>query len=1087
MGTGEPLSVIRERLEVKNWLTKGLLDEIAASFPRSSDIGVGTGSRDKTCFEENCQKLFPTGRIFASNKQVEQAACRFLEAWAIHAVHDGKKIMCHYGVSSRKKRPSQVAPGLTPREMPTTRKEETKCPFRIHYSWVDYAGSNKKPGIFYRAKITTLHLAHTCQMNPQEHRIAIQKSGHLEVDVYGMKDILSLMQEKPRVSAEVLRPMMLRYISVHQGISAKFIGNFRRRVILFLVRNPDFSNLTYDQAVSLTSGRHIAAEEMTDLDDPFIRQNFSAMLRRIMAEDPATWEALTLMDDLKVSSPGFDYRVKKDVDGRPTGLMYMTAQMRYHARRYGSVLCLDAQKRQYNSSGWPYIAPVVKDNEMKVAVAAESIVTEETHEFYIWILQSMTSIEPRFQLSDIRLVFADQKITPTVLHDLGIEETCTLRGDFYHLLNEVWPDHFHPSVYPTIKKFLSAMLLSKTQEEWESAYACAGEVLVTRPRMKSALDDIYNSVEQYAGFFLRGIEGNLMMNGDVSAEQNHSGVVAYLGEGAAFAVAEQMTHLLKRQQNLDKLRRQKEDDQYVRASRYDSTYREPKYAMDDVTAKKTFSGYGFTELWTRTIKRSFYLQSEVNVDGSFSIWPTKEKRIDRTEESTVILVEGQRCVCQRRIAYSIQCEHEYIMDGGLDICKYHHRWYHRQTFDKLLPNLAAVFHSNRSLPRCNPAGIEDVQTSEPVLPLGDDDDSLDGGAIDFQEEDGDRNPPGSPIDDNDSDSDKENPRPPKMAPVGDKVTFQQLQERANELGRAVQNDQVTMITVLCNLNQMIDRVRLGRDIHIQFGTGLLDTLKENETVDTNGPRSAVFRALNNATGVKRKQSGREYHSRHRRKHRKAVTASQVVDSNDDFHLPPANVRTRACGLCRNKGHGRQNCPLVTMYGAVPLEKNNVQIRERLSRNLSIISKYEINHRPVNDERSIFTELPALKEVKGLVIHRRYLINSSLFNPRSSENLSLECTVLHSQGLEHPSYTRQLFNIDCIAAFIIRSKANLILCQLEESTSTDLPQSQPPAITELSQQSYVGLSQYSQNHGRPVLSQQSCEGLMVPFTPFDYGC
>jgi hypothetical protein len=73
------------------------------------------------------------------------------------------------------------------------------------------------------------------------------------------------------------------------------------------VRNPDFSNLTHDQAVSLTSGRHLASEEMTDLDDPFIKQNFSAMLRRIMQEDPSTWEALTLMDELKVSSPGFNY------------------------------------------------------------------------------------------------------------------------------------------------------------------------------------------------------------------------------------------------------------------------------------------------------------------------------------------------------------------------------------------------------------------------------------------------------------------------------------------------------------------------------------------------------------------------------------------------------------------------------------------------------------------------------------------------------------------------------------------------------------------------------------------------------------
>jgi hypothetical protein len=180
-----------------------------------------------------------------------------------------------------------------------------------------------------------------------------------------------------------------------------------------------------------------------------------------------------------------------------------------------------------------------------------------------------------------------------VLQDLGIEDTCTLRGDFYHLLNEVWPDHFHLSVYPAIKTFLGTMLLSKTSDEWENAYECASEIFVSKPRMKGALDAIYNATENYADFFLRGIEGNLMMNGDVSAEQNHSGVCAYLGEGAAFDVSEQMTHLLRRQQNLDKMRRQKEDDQYVRSLRYESTYKEPVYAKDDLKAKKTFSLYAF--------------------------------------------------------------------------------------------------------------------------------------------------------------------------------------------------------------------------------------------------------------------------------------------------------------------------------------------------------------------------------------------------------------------------------------------------------------------------------------------------------------
>ena len=379
---------------------------------------------------------------------------------------------------------------------------------------------------------------------------------------------------------------------------------------------------------------------MTQLDDPFILQNFTTMLRKIMQEDSGTWEALGLMDQLKVTSPGFDYRIKKDAEGKPTGIMYMTAQMRTHVRRYGNVVCLDAQKRQYNSSGWPYIAPCVKDNEMKVAVAAESIVTEENHEYYVWILQCMVDIEPRFQLSNIRIIFADQKITPTVLQDLGIESTCTLRGDFYHLLHEVWPNHFHSSVYPQIQKFLRTMLLSSTEIEWESAYSCARDLLLTKPRQLSALDAIYGDAEKYAGFYLRSIDGNLQMNGDVSAEQNHSGVVAYLGEGACYAVAEQITHLLSRQKNIDRIRRQREDDQYVRGLRFQSPYFGPAQQADDAEAKTTLSGYAFTTLWTRTIKNSWKIQSEIQVDNSCVLWPTNETPEERSDESTTTITEG---------------------------------------------------------------------------------------------------------------------------------------------------------------------------------------------------------------------------------------------------------------------------------------------------------------------------------------------------------------------------------------------------------------------------------------------------------------
>jgi hypothetical protein len=107
---------------------------------------------------------------------------------------------------------------------------------------------------------------------------------------------------------------------------------------------------------------------------------------------------------------------------------------------------------------------------MKVAVVAKFIVTQETYKVYIWIFQ---------YIANIWIIFANQKLTPTILEELGIHQLtciCILRGDFYHLLNEeVWPNHFHFSVYP--QKFLSTVLLSKTQEEWDDSYLCALDLL----------------------------------------------------------------------------------------------------------------------------------------------------------------------------------------------------------------------------------------------------------------------------------------------------------------------------------------------------------------------------------------------------------------------------------------------------------------------------------------------------------------------------------------------------------------------------------------------------------------------------------
>ena len=140
------------------------------------------------------------------------------------------------------------------------------------------------------------------------------------------------------------------------------------------------------------------------------------------------------------------------------------------------------------------------------------------------------------------------------------------------------------------------MLLSNAMAERDNAYSCAAELVQGAPRSLSALNVIYQNYPKYAGYYLRSIPGNLRMNGDVSAEQNHSGVVAYLGLGATFSIAEEITHLLNRQKNLDKIRRQKEDEINIRVGRYQSLFFLPQQTIDDCEAKRLLSGYGFKDI-----------------------------------------------------------------------------------------------------------------------------------------------------------------------------------------------------------------------------------------------------------------------------------------------------------------------------------------------------------------------------------------------------------------------------------------------------------------------------------------------------------
>jgi hypothetical protein len=156
------------------------------------------------------------------------------------------------------------------------------------------------------------------------------------------------------------------------------------------------------------------------------------MVRRVMQEGGGICDAIQFLEELKKTNDGLDYRVKYDHRHFPVAICWMVPEMRQQLLCYRDVI-FRCPKRDMNKPGWPYIGPSVRDSENQVTVLTESICIAETLEIYEWILLSMEAMEPRFSLKSVILLFADQFITQQLLKNLGMEETCVLHGDPYHL------------------------------------------------------------------------------------------------------------------------------------------------------------------------------------------------------------------------------------------------------------------------------------------------------------------------------------------------------------------------------------------------------------------------------------------------------------------------------------------------------------------------------------------------------------------------------------------------------------------------------------------------------------------------------
>jgi hypothetical protein len=130
----------------------------------------------------------------------------------------------------------------------------------------------------------------------------------------------------------------------------------------------------------------------------------------------------------------------------------------------------------------------------------------------------LIKITRRFNLNSVKIIFGDQALTDQILIvDRGINDTCILCGDYYHLIDKLWPSTFGTHLYQKICEHLDWMLLG-SKDEWELSYTSAKIHLLRDVEKFTFLEEIYNNPLHYAGWFLKKIEGNLLLNGSVPAE-----------------------------------------------------------------------------------------------------------------------------------------------------------------------------------------------------------------------------------------------------------------------------------------------------------------------------------------------------------------------------------------------------------------------------------------------------------------------------------------------------------------------------------------------------------------------------------------
>jgi len=1043
-----------DQLKKQNWVPPELQAQIDLFRPRSDHISQDNNARDRTVLARYLRQLFPTGRLFASYYQLWEAVKKVGAAWGFGVTNKSKKISCTLGNHD-----------ATRKIKGETLKDQVGCNFFIGYSVQGFTSKKRMEGasqLHFPCKITQAEYHHNCQCSTISHRQSITV-GHKTIPKYEvLKHVVDIVRTNPTITNSELKKHLVGYVPSYLSLGPVRMQAFRRCLNVHAFnRERDLGKDELDglgAALDGTSEQVPAHLEFSELaDNPMTRVGFRDMLRKIMQESGDIWEVISLLDDAKAKLPGFVYKIRRDERGHPIGILWMTAQMRRNAVLYGMIICLDAQKRQMNNLAWPYMGPTVKDGEFRPRVAAESLHIQEDLDTYAWTLKTMQELEPQFVLHEIAIFFGDEAVTSGLTRRLGIPAlTC---GDYYHLMKEVWPKHFGPTIWVSVKPHLEKMFCSRFKAEFDQSFEKAKTLTGIRdnPHHLEYLRDIHGNPDRYGGYKRRAVPGNMDLMGSTAAEQNHSSITAKLGRGGIMSLAEMIAGLLERQKDFAKADTENTWNFMEKRRSFQSKYEEDDCKKIDEAAHFCLTQWAYSK-FKDTMKR--YRRSAATFPAHAPhvafVHPdyldASEFTLEMAKRNVRVQVLGRdgSCDCPMKVSFGMQCFHNLVVKNHFDARSFAKRWFNSHflrekqlDFDwKKSDSFARLSNGSANT---TPASTTHVHHSpgrmieNPLSP------SMGGGTLANI---------GSPT------------SPPQRRLPSGRLNYQHCMTLCTELCRTAQNDRLAMETLAMVVDEMTGHFREGRkflSLSVAFtesttnrslslaltetGANRLALNGEPAPARNGGAVSATSRPITNTTSLKRKQSvverSRSQPRSQSAKRRRTAFTGKSNRASDQYHVGTKHNNTsKSCGLCKLTGHQIRSCPKITIYAVAPLPMQrqqhtlNQHHRDLLRNSLNVKNHYlTVIRGPGELEKPVLGNVPP-NNTKGIVLHDRMIMDSdgTLAYSDRPGNYCFLCTVLGERGDPRPDYTRVLFNHNALTRYLSKAgTTSIIINAMEVST------------------------------------------------------